>query len=77
MFFTDSNVHQCSVLRQFMFLEYSAQGHQKNTVLNEIEAARKAITAPGNMWLHMAGNLEKHHLSAEPWAIFGKNGAKE
>ncbi|CAH0726563.1 unnamed protein product, partial [Brenthis ino] len=72
----DSNMHWCSVLRQQKFLkdlieQLNAGGDSAEAAIKEAKQTLKNITQ--NPWLHLATDLERYKLSAEPWKKFARD----
>lgn len=73
----DSNTHWCSVLRQQKFLKEIIERLTKNNdsdeeIINEALESLKYLTQ--KPWLHIATDLERYKLSAEPWKKYATNG---
>ncbi|KAL0894630.1 hypothetical protein ABMA27_013187 [Loxostege sticticalis] len=69
----DSNVHWCSVLRQFKFLkelveQLNAGGDAASNALSDAQETFRCITA--RPWLHLATDFDRYKLSTEPWKRF-------
>lgn len=72
----DSNMHWSSVLRQQKFLkdlieQLNAGGDSAEAAIKEAKQTLNNITQ--NPWLHLATDLERYKLSAEPWKKFARD----
>ncbi|CAH0404705.1 unnamed protein product [Chilo suppressalis] len=69
----DSNMHWCTVLRQYKFLkelveQLNAGGDSAEAALSEARQMFKRITE--RAFLHIAADFDRHKLSTEPWKKF-------